>query len=823
MSNFATSFVDNLRQDVRYAFRTFVTAPSFAIITALTLAFGMGANTAIFSLVNGFLLRPLPVPHPEQLNVLAVDQQDAPLGAIGLSYPQLIEFRKQAEPYGDVFAQALGFMGLSADGRTDQLSLSVVTQNFFSGLEVNPALGRLVLPTEGEQSGEPSVLVLGYAYWQKRFGGDPSVVGKQVRLQGKPVTIIGVVPRDFHGSFSPFEMDGYIPLSTAAQQQNWSGIWTDQNSKLLLAMVRLKPDVSRTQAQSALNVIAPRIGPATAVEKPLKVRLIPEKLSRPIPYANDAFILISGLFVVLSALVLLLACTNVVNILLARATVRRREVAIRAALGAGRGRLAIQVLTETFLIALAGGIGGIAIAEALGRLESSIHLPNFPLQLDSGLDWRVLAYAFSAIAATTLLTGLSPALFAMRADVNTVLHSGISGSTGKRKTHGDLMVAQIAFSLTLLIVAGLFVRSLGKAQRVDLGFNPDHLLNASLDPSEANYNQAETTEFYRQLLSRVRALPGVESASLAASVPLGNLPTSQQVFPEGRPIQSTAPRPAVLFNRVAPSYFQTMQIPLLRGRDFTDADGEGSPQVAIVNQTMAAQYWPGDDPIGKRFSLKSSGETKFTILGVAKDGKYRTVADDAQPYFYLPVAQNFVSARVLEVRFAIPMHALIHDIRGEVESLAPGLPIADVRSMDEALNGANGLFVFRLGAALAAVMGGLALLLAAVGVYGVVSYSVTQRRREIGVRIALGASRLDILRLILGHGLRLVLTGVAIGLLASWGLSRTMRHLLIGISPSDPLTYACVAALLSVIALLACWIPCRRATQIDPIATLRCD
>jgi predicted permease len=821
MSNSATSFVDNLRQDVRYALRALAKAPSFAIITALTLALGMGANTAMFSLVDGFLLRPLPVPHPEELNVLAVDQQDAPLGAVALSYPQLMELRKQAEPYGDVFAQALGFMGLSADGRTDQLTLSVVTRNFFSGLEVKPALGRLVLPTEGEQAGEPPILVLGYAYWQKRFGGDPSIVGKQVRVQGKPVTIIGIVPRDFHGSFSPFESDGYIPLSTAAQQQNWSGIWTDRNSRLLLAMVRLKPGVSRPQAQSAFDVIARRIEPGSAVEKPLKVRLIAERLSRPIPYANNAFILISGLFVVLAALVLLLACTNVVNILLARATVRQREVAIRAALGAGRARLARQVLTETFLIALAGGIGGLALAKGLGRLASSIHFPNFPLQLDSNLDWRVLVYAFAAIAATTLLVGLSPAFYATRADVNVVLHSGLGAAAGKRKTHGDLMVAQIALSLTLLIVAGLFVRSLGKAQHVDLGFNPDHLLNVSLDPYDAGYNQAQTTEFYRQLLSRVRALPGVESASLASAVPIGYFPSSQPVFPEGRSIQST-PSPSVLFNRVSPGYFQTMEIPLLRGRDFNDFDGERATPVAIVNQTMAAQYWSGDDPIGKRFSLKSSG-TMFTIVGVAKGCKYRTVAEDAQPYFYLPQAQNFVSSRVLEVRFAIPSQAMPPRLRREVEAMAPSMSIADVRTMTDTLNGPTGFFVFRLGATIATVMGTLGLFLALVGVYGVVSYSVAQRRREIGVRIALGASRPNILRLILWHGFRLVLVGVALGLVASWGLSRTMRHLLIGINPGDPLTYASVASLLTVVALLACWIPGRRATQVDPIAALRCD
>ncbi|MGA7081402.1 MAG: ABC transporter permease, partial [Terriglobales bacterium] len=447
--------MNGLFQDVRYALRQLRKNPGITAVVVITLALGIGANTAVFSLINGFLIRPLPVPSPGQLVALAIEEKNSPLGALGFSYPEFSAFRQQAGDSCEVFGQALaGSPGLTADGRTDRVSMTAVTSNYFSGLGVKPPLGRLIVPSEGEQPGEPAVIVLGYSFWLKRFGGDPSVIGKQVRVDGKPVEIIGVVPEEFHGSFSPFELDSYVPLSAIFPSGAGSNFWTDRNLRPILAMGRLKSGVSLKQAQSLFDVISQRLASAyPASDKGFSVRVIPERLSRPIPYANKPFLIISALFLVLSAIVLLLASTNVVNILMARASSRMREMAIRTALGGSRGRLVRQMLTETMLLAILGGTGGVLLGLWADRLSASIHVPDMPLQLASRFDWPVFTYALAAVLLTAMLAGLSPALNAARADVNAVLHqrgNNNSSSAGRPRTRGDLMVAQVAGSLALL-------------------------------------------------------------------------------------------------------------------------------------------------------------------------------------------------------------------------------------------------------------------------------------------------------------------------------------------------------------------------------------
>jgi predicted permease len=819
-------FLEVLLQDLRFGVRMLRKNPGFTAVTVLTLTLGIGASTSIFSMVNGVLLRPLPAASPEQLAVLAIEEKGSPIGALGFSYPQFSEFRKQAASLCDVFGVALaGPASLTANDRTDQMALTAVASNYFSGLGLKPAMGRLILPGEGETPGEEAVLVLGHSYWQSRFGSDPAVVGKKVRINGIPVTIIGVLPKEFHGSFSIFELDGYVPLSTITRDPDWSRLWTDRKLRMILAMGRLRKDVSIAKAQAGFDVISARLAkqyPAT--DKGVTVRVIPERLARPIPYANNTFIVFSALFLALGALVLLLACTNVANILMARAFVRQREMAIRTALGANRGRLVRQMLVESLLVAFLSGTGGLIFAQWANRLIGSIHVPGFPLQLDGSLDWRVFSFALAAALFSGIFPGVLPAFRATRAEVNAALHQGGRSRVflgGRHRVHSDLMVVQVAGSLTLLIVAGLFVRSLRSAESMYLGFDPDHLLNVALDPHENNYDEAQTNEFFRELKTKVSSLPGVQSVSLASFVPIVSVPSKQAVYVENHPLPLDQRPPVVLFNRVDTGYFKTLRIPILEGRDFAESDDKIAPSVAIINQTMANQFWPHEDPLGKRFSVKNQNGPFLEVVGVMQDGKYNTVGEDPQSYFCVPLLQDFVYGRVMQVRSAVPPQSLSADLRREIRILEPGMSIWDLRTMRESLAGAKGFFTFRLAASLAAAMGTLGLILAVVGVYGVVSYSATQRTQEIGIRRALGASSSDIRALIFGQGIRLVLGGVLLGLLGAWALTRAMTHMLVGVSPSDPLTYAGLAIGLSFVALLACYIPARRAMRVDPIVALR--
>jgi len=812
-----------LWQDARYALRMLAKSPMLTVIVVLTLALGIGANTAIFGIVNGLLLRPLPVKSPEQIMVLAGKLEGDTLGIFTLSYPQLVDFRQQGDTFSDVFASRIDLGGLSFGGKANQFVYCYVTGNYFSTLGVQPALGRLFLPSEGEVGRKDPFIVLGYSYWQKRFGGDPSVVGKQALVNGQEATIIGVAPKGFQGTNFALDFDGYVPLNMMSEED---AAWNDRKSAALVVMGRLKPSVSLRQAQSSVNVIAERLAeqyPAT--DKGVTVRVIPERLARPQPFANNIVPFIAGIFLALAALVLLLACMNVVNILLVRATMRQRELAIRAAMGATRGRLMRQLLTESIVLALFGGVGGLMLGVwASGAIASLLPSSRFPVLLDFSFDWRVFAYAMGAALSTGMLVGLWPALRAGRADVSGVLQgSGRSDTAGvsRHRLRSVLVVAQVGGSLVLLIVAGLFVRSLMRAQRADLGFDPDHVLNVTLDPREVGYEEARTKNFYRDVEARVRALPEVQSASLAFSVPMGTVNDGSSIYIEGHTLAPDQRPPVVIYNHVDAPYFDTMRIPLLRGRAFRENDDEKAPLVAIVNQTMAHQFWPNEDPIGKRFSVKSATGPFVEIVGLTGNGKYVFIGWDKEPYFYVPLAQNYMAYRTLQVRTSVLPETLITQIQSEVRALDPNMPVSDVQTMRQSLSGGNGFFIFQIGAILAAAMGIVGLTLAVVGVYGVVSFSASQRTHEIGIRMALGADRRDILRLMLRQGLVLVVGGVVAGALLAWALTRSMATLLVGVSPTDALTFVTATLLLGGIGLWACYVPARRAMNLDPMVALR--
>lgn len=809
-----------LFQDLRGAFRQLLKNPAYTGIVVVTLALGIGVNTGMFSIVNGFL-RPLPVRDPKQIVMLAAQGKDS-LSGYFLSYPQLLDFRRQANSFSEVLGYQLELGAISVDGKASQFLFHCVTGNYFSALAINAAVGRLFLPREGEHPGADPFLVLGYSYWQKNFAGNPDVVGKRVLVNGKAVTILGVAPKGFHGLAFAVDQDGYLPLN---MMQDPGAFWTDRTDRQLITMARLKPGVSIAQAQSSVNVVAARLAeqyPAT--DKGISLRVLPERLSRPLPQVADVIPTIVSVFLVLAALVLLLACINVANISLVRAIVRRREMAVRAALGAGRMQLIRQMLTESLLLAALGGAVGMVFGMWTSRLISSLDLQtSLPILLDFHFDWNVFAYALGVTVVTGVIVGLWPALRASGSSLSPVLHEagrGESAGVERHRIRSILVIAQVAGSLLLLVVAALFVRSLQQAQRTYLGFDSDHLLNVTLDPNEIGYDQQRTNNFYRDLKSRVLALPGVRSATVAFDIPMGNFNDDSPVFIEGRPSAPGQQPPQVTLNRIDEDYFKALRIPLLKGREFTASDNEKSPLIAIINQTMANQFWPNTNPIGKRFSMKGSTGPFVEVAGVVGDGRYSFIFESPQPHFYVPMAQNLTSLRVLQIRTSVPPESLMMPVQQEIRGLDPGMPIVDLRTMQQTLKGANGFYMFRLGALLAGATGLLGLVLAVVGVYGVLSFVTAQRTRELGIRMALGAARADVLRMVLRQGIWIVGAGLVIGLASAFAAGRAVNSFLM-VSGADPLTFSVVPILLAAVALWACYIPARRATKIDPMVALR--
>jgi macrolide transport system ATP-binding/permease protein len=820
----------NFWQDIRYAARTLRNAPAFTIIAVVALGLGMAVNTTIFSVINGMLLRPMPVPHAEQLAVLAIQQPGMP-GFQRFSYPVFQDISHQTTVFSDVLAYRVTLAALSADRKVDQAILTRVSGNYFSALDIHAAAGRLILPSEGQTPGADPILVLGYSYWKKRFAGDSHVIGKHVEVNGHAVTIVGVAPQGFHGAYSILDSDGYVPLSAALgskgmEENSVEQLWTQRADRSLSLLGRLKSGVSLKQAQASLTVAARQIAeqyPAT--DKGMTVTAFPEKLARPDPDPDNTLPKIAAAFTILAALVLLVACFNIANVLLVRATVRQREMGIRAALGAGRWRLVRQHLTESMLLALLGGGAGLLLANWADAFLSSLPLgTNLPITFNFEPDLRVYGYALATVLVTTVVVGLIPALRVARYDLNSALRDGGRGASEGRRRHiarNTLVVAQLAGSLLLLIVAGLFVRSLDKAQQMYLGFDPNHVLNFSLDVQQVGFDKTRGQEFYRQVDERIRALPGVVSVAQAFIVPMGVVSADDPVTVEGRPVEPGKHVPSVMYNDVTPGYFDTLRIPILSGRAFTEADSEKAPAAAVINQTMARQFWSSENPLGKRFSLKGPAGPFIEVVGIVQDGKYKSVVEDPTPFFYLPLSQVYMDFRTVHVRTSLPPERLQRDIESSLHALAPDIPVREMQTMTQALQGINGFFLLRFGAQLTSTMGLLGLILAVVGVYSVVSYAAVQRTHEIGIRMALGAAPQDILRMVLRQSVVIVGVGLAVGLAAAFAGTRAIASLIVRVRPTDAATFVTVVVLLAVIALVACWIPARRATRVNPLVALR--
>jgi predicted permease len=817
--------MDVIIQDIKYAIRMLAKNPGFTIVGALTLALGIGANTAVFSMVNSFLFRPMPVHNPQQITVLVRQQKNGQLQT-QFSIPDYRDIRSETSGvFSDLFAYQFGMDGLSLNGKPDRIMTNYVSGNFFSGLGVQPALGRLILPSEGEVPGADPVLVLGYTYWKSHFGADPSIVGKKLSIDGHPVVVVGVAPEGFYGAYPLIDVQAYLPLGMAILEGNPTDFMTNRGLRNLAVYGRLQNGMTVEQAQAPLAVVAQRL----AADHPkddqnLSLKAYLETRARPSPDPSNTMVLISSLFLGLAAMVLLLACVNVANILLVRATVREREMAIRAALGAARSRLVRQLLTESVLLACVGAVGGIALGLWGSSMVASVPLAtDLPIYINFGFDWRVFAYALGAALVTGIIVGLVPAIRVSRGNLAMILHEGGRGVVGTRhRLRSTLVVVQVAGSLMLLIIAGLFARSLGKAQETNLGFDPSHVVNFGMDPSEIGYSSAQGKEFYKTLLDRVRALPGVESASTAASAPMGYYNQVESVQIEGYQPPPGQPDPAMNYDAVSPGYFVTMKIPMVRGREFTEVDTDTAPYVAIINEEMAKRFWPNSDPIGHHFRMDSDVKHSLEIVGIAKDARYTGITGPITSFFYVPAGQHYAvnSLQVLQIRTAGAPALIIPEIEHMISSLAPDLPVFDVKTMTEALDTLNGIMMFQLGAALAAALGILGLVLAIVGVYGVISYAVSQKTHEIGIRMALGAQRTNILQMILGQGMLIVGIGLLLGIGGALGSAKVVGNFL-AISASDPLTYVMVTSLLALVALTACYVPAHRAMRVDPMVALR--
>ena len=816
--------------EIRHAIRFLWTHKSFTATGVLTLAIGLGANTALYGLLNA-ALRPLPVPHAEQVVAIAAETKDDNTGGFQYSFSTeaLKDFQERSGPFSTVFAQMLRIGGLSADGHASQFWFAAVSDNYFTSLGVAAAHGTLFTAP----SGSPVHVVLGHAFWLKTFGGDPKVIGKTVRVDGSAAIITGVVAPPFRGTLMGVELDGYLTIDDYAvlmpDAQRW--LFHNRKARPLQLFARLRPGVALSEAQAATDALMTTLATEHAdTDQGIGARVIPEPLARPLPMRAVTmaipFVQFFGLAV--AGVVLLLACTNVANLLLVRATAREREMAVRAALGASRGKLIKLMVVEGLFLSTMGGFVGYVVGQwvtwaYIERLDVGADLP---LRFDTTFDMRVFLFSLAAAVGTGVIVALWPAWRASRTDARSALHDGGKGqsdSSHRQRLRRLLVVAQISGALSLLIVAGLFIRTLTSAQRVDLGFDAKHLITVRLDPRQIGYDEDRTIEFYKELQRRVAAWPDVASVAVAFTTPMSYLIGGGSIYIEGQPAAASAQPPASFMNHIGHNYFETMGIPIVRGRAFVEDDEREhslTRKFAIINEAMAARYWPGQDPIGRHFRGFNPTDPLLEIVGVARNSKYVLIFEAPRPYIYLPLVRD-ISLRTLHVRAVGDPATLAPRLEREIKDLAPDLPIADLRTMDQSLTGIFGYLIFRVGALQATGMGVLGLLLALVGVYGVVSFGASLRTREIGIRVALGAQPRDVLQLILGQGLQLVSIGLAIGLFAAIAMARVLSRFLPLVNSADWILFSTVSIELAVLALTACYLPARRATRVPVMSALR--
>jgi predicted permease len=825
--------IENAWRDVRFGTRMLLKEPGFTFIVILTLALGIGANTAIFSIINGFMLRPLPIADPHNMTYLAFPRDSAHFDH-DFSYPELSDLQAQTSDLftgvaGVIYGSFAGYAdegdGLTYEGHTEPVQTSFVTGNFFEMLGIAPSHGRLILPSEGKFAGADPVVVISDRYWKTRFHADPNIVGKPAKINGHPVTIVGITPEGFEGITPLLSMQAYLPLGMATLDSNGNTDFiSNPKTRAVVALARWKEGMNSAKAQPQLDIIGKRLVQQNPRPEDASSSLRAMPLRAP-GIVNPPGVLpkLASLFIILAGLVLLLACVNVANLLLVRATAREREIAVRSALGASRTRLVRQLLTESLLLSFAGCFAGALIGLNIIRTISTVDFEtDLPLILNFPFDWRVFLYAASIALVTGLLVGLFPALRVSFNNLRDVLYSGGRGSTNRRQRLRSALVAvQVGGSLALLVVAGLFLRSLQHAQNSDLGFDPHGVINLTADPHEVGYDKPQSIAFYNEVLNRVRALPQVTSACITSTPPLSDTINGDDIEIPGRPKEKDQPTPHPIRVVVSSRCFETNGISLLRGREITDADTEGSQLVAVINAAMADRYWPNQGALGKTFARTDDPKHAIQIVGIARNSRIDQISGPFTEAFYVPLGQRFVSSATLQVHTGAPTDTMARIVLDQIHAISPTMPVFGIRTMDRLINGANGLLFFKVGATIAGALGFLGLLLAVVGVYGVMSYSVSRRTSEIGIRMALGARRDQVLTMICKQGAILVAFGLVTGLLCAFAIGRLMSDFLVDVAPTDPLTFVGVSILLTAIALLACFIPALRATNIEPTQALR--
>jgi putative ABC transport system permease protein len=795
----------NFIQDLRYGIRMMAKRPGFTLIAALTLALGIGANTAIFSAVNAVLLKPLPFPESQQL--VDLSETFKPDGFGSVSVPTIEDWKTQNTVFAGISAYAFTSFNLGGGDTPQRIPGINVSANYFDVLGVKPTLGRSFLPGE-DVAGSERVVVIGDELWRRNFGADPGIVNQTIPLNGQKYTVVGVMPRELSALYSTVQV--WSPLVFPEKDR------LDRGNHKYLVIGRLKSGVTLSQAREQMNAIAQRLEEQYKNGRGIRLTQIEE-----LWVANVRSALL--MMMVAVGFVLLIACTNVANLLLARATVRRREISIRIALGAGRDRLIQQFLTEGLLLSIIGGALGIALAWWSMRVLGKIAFPFLPRSQEIRIDSRVLLFTLAVSILTSVVFGLIPSLQAGKTDVQETLKEG--GNTMSVGVVGGwlrsiLVVVEVAAAVVLLIGAGLMVRSILRIREVEPGLKPQNLLTAKLSLPRDRYTDAESAiRFYQQVLERVSHLPGVESVGLTSHLPIeeqgynGNISVEGKTYPPNE-------GPLVEFRVVSEDYFQTANIPLLRGRFFSKEEHDDSQPVVVINEAMAKQIWPGENPIGKR--LADDGQA--TVIGVVGDVKNYGLLHKPVPEMYAPYTmKNFWpdmrwNMRLL-VRSTLDSTSIASAVRREVQAVDPAQPIYAVQAMNVVIE--NTVKDKSLNTTLLTVFAGVSLLLAVIGVYGVMSYTVAQHTREIGIRMALGAQPSAILKLIVGRGLVLVSVGAVTGVFASFGLTRFIENMLFGVTPTDPLTFVMIVLLLGLVALLACLIPAQRAMRVDPIVVLR--
>ena len=814
--------MNNLIQDIRFGLRMLLKSPGVSIIATIALALGIGANTAIFSVVNAVLLRPLPFPDPDSL--VAVYETNLQRGQErgSHSYPNFFDVRAQNTVFERVAPYRDGNFVMTGRGEPVRLQGSVATADLLPLLGVAPMLGRTFHADEDKGSETGRVVILSHSVFQNRFGSDPSILNQTITLDDRPYTIVGVMPPGFEFPIQNEPVDLWTTI--AADAAGSEPATTQRGAHFLRVIGRLKPGITPEQAQSELTAIAARLEqqyPDTNTRRSLRLESAHSAL------VGDVRPMLI-LFLCAVAAVLLIACANVANLLLARATGRHKEMAIRSALGASRLRVIRQLLTESILLSIAGGTVGLLLAVWWSDLLIALGKDDIPRALEVGIDWRVLGFTLVISLVTGLIFGMAPAFHSSKTElVESLKENSRGGSEGARRIRlrNVLMVGELAMAVVLLVIAGLLIQSLYRLQQVNSGLNPENILSFNVGLSEVKYKYDRQTQFFIDLKNGLEATPGVVSASTIYPLPLSGDRFSISFEVEGRPL---APKdhPSADFFTTGVGYFSTMGIPIIKGRDFNDRDKHGSTPVIIITETFARQHFPGEDPIGKRIkpgisSIDGEDSMMREIVGIVGDVRNRTLSTAPKAAYYVPATQVPFSQMVAVTKTTGEPRSLIPAVTRVVSGMDQDVPLFGVKSMEEYL--ASSVASPRFSTTLLSIFAGVALVLTIVGLYGVMSYSVAQRTNEIGIRLALGAQSTDVLLMVVKHGSKLILIGLAIGLAAAFALTRLIESLLFGVTAKDPLTFAAVSVLLAIVALLACYVPALRATKVDPMEALRCE